>query len=78
MFELSGKVVKVTSVSMTVNMSPLEGTVYIPGNVCHGAQSIKTLGDGDSGHLVHSQDGGLLLGKHVHQLRVLSRVDETD
>lgn len=62
----------------TVNTKALKVTVYIPCNVCHGAQCIKTLGDGDSGHLVHSQDGGLLLGQHVHQLGVLSWVDEAD
>lgn len=50
----------------------------VPCNVCHGAESIVTLGDGDPGHLVHGQDGGLLLGQHVHQLGVLSWVDEAD
>lgn len=50
----------------------------VPCNVCHGAESIVTLGDGDPWHLVHGQDGGLLLRQHVHQLRVLGRVDEAD
>lgn len=50
----------------------------VPCDVCHGAQRIVTLGDGDSGHLVHSQDGGLLLGQHVNEVRVLSWVDEAD
>lgn len=50
----------------------------VPCNVCHGAESIVTLGDGDPGHLVHGQDGGLLLGQQVHQLGVLSWVDEAD
>lgn len=52
--------------------------MYIPCNVRHGAQCIITLGDGDSWNLVHSQDGGFLLRQHVHQLRVLSWVDEAD
>lgn len=49
-----------------------------PCDVGHGAERVVTLSDGDAGHLVHGQDGGLLLGQHVHQLRVLSRVDEAD
>lgn len=51
---------------------------YAPCDVGHGAERVVTLSDGDAGHLVHSQDGGLLLRQHVHQLRVLSRVDEAD
>lgn len=51
---------------------------YAPCDVGHGAERVVTLGDGDAGHLVHRQDGGLLLSQHVHQLWVLSRVDEAD
>lgn len=58
--------------------STIEGARYIPCNVCHRAQGIISLGDGDSGNLVHSNDSGFLLGQHIHQLRVLSRVDEAD
>lgn len=50
----------------------------VPSDVRHGAQRIVALCDGYSGHLVHSQDGGLLLGQHVNELRVLSWVDEAD
>lgn len=53
-------------------------TLHVPCNVGHGAQGIITLGDGYSGDLVHSQDGGFLLGEHIHELRVLSWVDEAD
>lgn len=51
---------------------------HVPSDVCHGAQSVITLSDSDSGHLIHSQDCGLFLGQHLHQFRVLSRVDEAD
>lgn len=64
--------------TQAVNNTCLEGTVNIPCDVCHGAQCIITLGNGDSGHLVHSQDSCFLLGQHVHQLRVLSWIDEAD
>lgn len=56
----------------------LKTALYIPSNVCHGAQCIKALGDGDSGDLIHSQDGCLLLGQQVHQLWILSWIDEAD
>lgn len=56
----------------------MERSSFLPGDVRHGAQGIKALGDGDSGHLVHRQDSGFLLGQQVHQLGILSRVDEAE
>lgn len=50
----------------------------LPCNVSHGAESVVALCDGDAGHLVHGQHSGLPLGQHVHQLRVLGRVDEAE
>lgn len=50
----------------------------LPSNVGHGAEGIITLSNSNSGHLVHGQDGGFALGQQVHQLRVLSGIDETD
>lgn len=50
----------------------------LPSNVGHGAEGIITLSNSNTGHLVHGQDGGFALGQVVHQLRILSGIDETD
>lgn len=48
-----------------------------PCDVGHGAEGVVTLGDGDPGHLIHSEYRTLLFGQSVHELGVLRRVDET-
>lgn len=53
-----------------------EAVRNLPSNVGHGTEGIVALSDGDTGHLVHGQHCSLALGQAVHQLWVLSRVDE--
>ena len=57
---------------------PASMTARYPRDIGHRAQSIHLLRPADARHHFHRDDGGALLGRHLHLFFILGRGEETD